>query len=126
MSAGYTCKDVILDGDQQAVAASATAQPVSAVFHIFEGDSLHFRADAVVSAVAGTVDFILQHSCDGQNWDNVKTFALTATGRIGCTLLVEVAADQTVLPLRPLGRFVATTGVGESLTLDAILLTRRI
>lgn len=125
---GYTTKNVLKELTAQSVAANASAQLVSAdQIHVFAEDSLHFRVDVAISAivVATGISLILQHSYNGSDWDNAKTVALTTTGRKALTMLVEVAADQAILPLRPLCRLVVTTGAGDSVTISGVYITRR-
>jgi len=123
---GYVPVRVIKDNAAQTLGASTT-EVVSGPIRITAEDSLHFLAIFKVSAVVGSVDITLEHSIDGSTWDPIaKTETITGTGRTEFKLMAEVATDQPSLPLRPIARFKLTTIGGESITLDDLIVARRI
>lgn len=125
--AGYTYKSVLLDGTAQAVAESATDQVISEVFRITAADSLNIVFDIKASAVTGTVTLKLQDSVDGQNWYDKKTVDVSATTKTTLKLTqVDSTNDAAHLPLRCLGRLVATTAGGEDITISELRKTERL
>lgn len=105
------------------VGASATKSPVSKNIMVSYCDALNGVVDISVSAatVADSVDLVLQDSMDGTTWNDVITTAVTDTGTVTMRWNVQTTADQAFLPMRPQVRIVATTGVGDSITVDSIL-----
>jgi len=49
-----------------------------------------------------------------------KTVAITGNGIAYIKLNVNIAADQTHLPLLSIGELVVTTGAGSAVTIDAV------
>lgn len=124
---GYVPVRVIKASSPVSIAASTT-EIVSDPIRITAEDSLNFLATFVTSAVTGTIDIVMEHSVNGSDWDAVPHPAatITATGRKDFRLNIQATADQPALPLRPLARFKLTTAGGESITLDDLIVSRRI
>lgn len=126
---GYVMKGKVLAGAAVSVGASQSNSVVSELIQISEADSLHFRADFLVSAVSGTIAAKLQTSDtpgDSNSWVDAKSVNITGTGRTAYTLLAEVSGDQQYLPLKTFARFVVTTDGGESITIDQIEVKSRL
>jgi hypothetical protein len=73
------------------------------------------------TAAGGAVDLKLQTAVNGNSWTDVKATTLTGVGVAYIRLLAEAAADQAVMPLLSKCRIVATTGVGESIVVNSLL-----
>jgi len=121
---GYYPVEQILGNSPVTVGASQTLAQVSNEFRINPEGSLHFRIDVEVSAatVATGISLILQTTSgnDAASWVTAKSTTVTTTGLVSQSYVVEVAADQTYLPLRPKGKLLCTTGAGDSVTLSSI------
>jgi hypothetical protein len=122
MSSGHTSKNRVKAGTAQAVGASATKQVVSDVFRIENNSRKEFRADATAASTTSSsgITLILQTSHDGSTWVDGKSTTISGDGNITVNYLPNVAGDQAYLPLRPLGRFVVTTGSGDAVTISAL------
>lgn len=123
--AGYSSKTLMPVGTTSiAVAASQTNLQVGKDF-IMSADMLAtgftFAALVSTSTIAAAANLKLQTriSADAA-WRDSKTVSIT-TGASNttfyCSLLDTVAGDQTLLPLLPQARIVATTGIGDSFTI---------
>lgn len=91
-------------------------------FPITAGGATHFVAKIVASGVTvvGTVTAKLQTAI-GDDWQDSKTVAISANGIFYIKLNVEVAGDQTFLPLLNKGRIVVTTtNAGDAYTVDSV------
>jgi hypothetical protein len=104
------------------IAASQTEAPISGEFRVTAGGA----HEAMVIVIAGTaaggaVDLKLQTAVNGNAWTDVKATTLTGAGVAYIRLLAEAAADQAVMPLLSKCRVVATTGGGESIVVDSLL-----
>ena len=99
--------------------ASETDTPISEEFKITAGGSMNLRIAVEATSITGTLTLKLQDSVGGSSgWRNLKTFTISGSGaanRAYLSLNIEVAADQTYLPLLSKARVVASTGVGEAL-----------
>jgi hypothetical protein len=130
---GYRPYEKLLSGKPQVVGASATKQIVSEEFAITSGGALHLRIDvAALSVTAGAgITYTLQHSSGVDQlgveyWLDAKSASITADGVVSLTFLVELAADQTYLPLCPKGRIVVTTGAGSAVTINSVRVVEEI
>lgn len=117
---GWSAKDVT-SAPGQVVGASQTNLPISVEFPITAGGALHFvlALDVTAVTVATAITAKLQTAI-GSTWQDSKTVSVTADGRFYIKLNVEVAGDQTFLPLLNKGRLVLTTGAGDTATISAI------
>jgi hypothetical protein len=97
------------------LSASAANEVLSKPFKVSAEDARGLTIDFFCVGVGGTVTAKLQTSHDGSTWVTANTATLTGTGTVTLKLLDTVTADQTHLPLRPIGRIVydATTGSGS-------------
>jgi hypothetical protein len=102
------------------VAASQTDAPVTKPFTITAPGAKHLIVCLTASAVTGTVDVKLQTSVGDTSWVDSKATTIAAAGRCYIKLAIEIAADQTYLPLLSRGRVVVTTGVGEDITISNV------
>lgn len=118
MSNGWFSDEHVLAGGK-AVAASLTAEPVSDEFRITAEGSCRIAVAVVASAVTGTVDLILQTNYSGE-WVTSKATTIAAAGTAYIKMLSEASADQAALPLGVKCRVVATTGVGEAITVSSV------
>jgi len=119
--------DEVVRTDVNVVVAAQTNLAVSKEFRISGQGSVKFRVDLVADAVtvgAGITAKLQTTSGvdkDGnEDWVDAKTTAVTAAGSFSISLLAQLAADQTYLPLRPKGRVVVTTGAGSAVTFESI------
>lgn len=108
-------------GNVSAVAASQTDLAITKEFNITAGGSknivIAIKASAVTVAAAITAK--LQTGVDGEYFDS-KTVSITGNGTFFIKLNIEVAGDQTYLPLLSTGRVVVTTGLGDAVTIDKV------
>lgn len=124
----HSAKSVLLNNASQAVTASQTNSVLSEVFSLSEADARQLVVDFNVSAitVVAAVTAKLQDSQDGTNWFDKKTLALTATGWKTIKITdADATNDAQWLPLRHQARLVVTTGVGDSVTVDAVIRSTR-
>lgn len=106
----------------QAISGVVTNQVVSRPYPITAGGSLHHVIKVVASGVTvvGSVTAKLQTAI-GSDWVDSKTVAITADGNFYIKLNVEVAGDQTYLPLLNQGRVViTTTNAGDAVTISDV------
>lgn len=123
MPGGYAPENVVLSTSSPAAyGASLTNQVVSKEFRISPGGSCRLVLALDTSAVTAGAGITakLQTAVDDFTWVDSKTVAVTATGDFYIKLAIEIAADQTFLPLLAKGRVVVTTGAGSAVTFDAI------
>jgi hypothetical protein len=72
------------------------------------------------ATVVGTVTVKLQ-SAIGSDWVDMKSTTIASAGSVYLRLNIEVAGDQSVLPMLAKGRVVlTTTNAGDSITLSGI------
>jgi len=116
--------DATLNDASYAVPASSTKVAVSENVRLCHLDSpLVVEATVAPAAtVAAGINLILQKSNDGTTWTDLKTSAVANafTGIKTQTYFVELAADQTHYPLFQWVRLVATTGVGDAMTVTKV------
>ena len=123
MSRNWISKEVVLNGTNQAVAASQTDQVVSEVFRV--GDPRYIVVDVTAASVTVTnaITVKLQDS-DGSDVWHVKgtqgSASITGNGTVTIKLMIENADDQAQLPLRPLIRVGVTTGVDDAATITKV------
>lgn len=104
------------------VSGVATNQVVSKAYPITANGALHHVVKLVASGVTvvGTITAKLQTAI-GNDWVDSKTVAINANGNFYIKLNVEVAGDQTFLPLLNQGRIViTTTNAGDAATIAEI------
>jgi hypothetical protein len=117
---GYASSDRVLSGGIS-VGASETNKVVSQEFPITRAGSLNLviaiktSSTTVTNAITAKLQTGLQ-----ANWEDAKTVSITGDDWFFIKLNVEVAGDQTYLPLLPQGRLVVTTGADDAVTFDAI------
>lgn len=103
-----------------------TGNAAQEAFSIPGAMATNWRCDITISAatVATGINLKLQtRFSSDQAWQDSSGNISVANGFTGTksiNLNVQVTADQTYLPLRPQGRVVAVTGVGDSLTATAV------
>ena len=131
MSNGFFAQDILLASAGVTQGASITAGVISKEFHITAQGALNLRVDLIADAVtvAAGITWKLQTSSgideDGaQDWIDFgapTTVAIAADGSTSLALNVQdVTNDEAYLPLRPLGRIVLTTGVGDTATIERL------
>lgn len=79
---------------------------------------------ATTVATGVTLKLQTRFSAD-QSWQDSSSTVSVANGFTGTKtirLLDTVSADQAYLPLRPLGRVVAVTGAGDSITVTSVII----
>ena len=109
------------------IGASETETPIAEFSSDFQS-SLNFRADVVASSVtaAAGITLKLQHRAVSGDYEDLATanssVAITAAGTVSIVLHVQRAADQADLPLRKSCRLVVTTGAGDAVTIDKVIL----
>lgn len=104
------------------IAGVVTNQAVSEEYAISAGGALHHVVKLTVTGVTvvGAITAKLQTAIGG-DWQDSKTVSITAAGAFYIKLNVEVAGDQTFLPLLGRGRLViTTTNAGDAVSIDAI------
>lgn len=122
---GYTPRDVAI-GPSTVIGASLTNQVISLEYPITAEGSLHHIVAIDASAVTvGTAITAKLQTAIGSTYVDSKTVAISGNGRFYIKLLVEVAGDQTFLPLFSKGRIVLTTGAGDTATITDINILQR-
>ncbi len=112
------------------VGASETDLPIAEFSCDFES-ALNFRADVVCSSVTAFTGITvkLQHRAVEGAYANLSSangsVAVTGNGTFSIVLHVQRAADQADLPLRKQCRLVVTTGAGDAVTFDNIIIQQR-
>lgn len=115
---GWAPKSV---GIVQAVTANQTNLAISREFPITASGSRNLVVAIKTSAttVAAAITAKLQTAVNGTYQDS-KTVSVTGNGYFFIKLNVEVAGDQTYLPLLNSGKVVITTGAGDAVTIDSV------
>lgn len=112
------------------VGASETDLPITNFSADFES-ALNFRADIVCSSVtvAAGITAKLQHRTSGSSYEDLNSanasVSITGDGVFSIVLHVQRAADQADLPLRQQCRIVMTTGLGDAVTIDKVVIQQR-
>jgi hypothetical protein len=120
-------RNVLLNGEPQAVPASATAQVISNVFEIAEEDTLNFAFQVTVVSVTGTAGYVLvQHSLDGTNFVNAdgtnqKITISSGAGNYQLSVGQTNSTYNAKLPMFRYLRFVATTTSSDHWTVTNLL-----
>jgi len=109
------------------IGASATNSVVSRTFPITARGALHLvlAVDTSSTTVATGITAKLQTAI-GDTWVDSKTATISGDGRFYIKLNVEVAGDQTYLPLLSQGRVVVSTGAGDAVTIDKVWLIQEL
>jgi hypothetical protein len=104
--------------------ASQTRADISKEIEVGFRDALNGYVDIHVSAITnstGTIVFNLEDCSDGSTWTVVKSSAaVTTTGQKTIRWNVQNSTDQAYLPLRGRVKITATTGAGDSVTVDSV------
>lgn len=118
MANGWSALEV---SKPQTIGASATNTAVTKEYPITAGGSIHhvIAIDVTTVTVAAGITAKLQTAIN-DIWVDSKTAAITVAGRVYIKLNVEVAGDQTYLPLLNKGRVVISTGAGDAVTVTAV------
>lgn len=119
MANGWAANEVAITG--KVVGASETNTPVTREYPITAGGALnHVLVIDATAVTVGTGITAKLQTAVGSTWQDAKTVAITATGRFYIKLNIEVAGDQTYLPLLNKGRLVITSGSGDTVTISAV------
>lgn len=124
---GFSTKDKLLAGTAQTVGASQTALAVSAPFIIRDPlAALTIDIHVTATTVAAGVTLLLQVQLPDGTWTSLKstTVANAFTGIKTQTYNPLLSTDQAQYPLRPMAQVVATTGAGDSITVDHVYVTQ--
>lgn len=106
-----------------------TAKPISKVETVTPEGALHMLIDVRVTGVTqvGTITIAHQDSYDDfvNSVNTKKTIAVTANGIYTIKYAIEIAADQTYLPLRHQHRLVITsTNAGDAATIAEVMISQ--
>lgn len=114
----WSAKDIALG---TAIAGVVTAQAVTQVAPVTSSGSLNgvIKLTAASINVAGTITATVQTAV-GSDWVLVKAVVIPSTAPVYVKWSIEVAADQSLLPLLSSIRVVITTTAGG----DAITLSK--
>lgn len=116
---GWSAQDYALGST--VVGASASNSPVTKEFPITAGGALNMVIAIDASAVTvGTGITAKLQTAIGSTWQDSKTVAIAANGRVYIKLNIEVAGDQTFLPSLNKGRVVITSGAGDTATVASV------
>jgi hypothetical protein len=118
------------------VGASQTALQISKVFPISVLDSECITVDFIYSAATAATGITAKlQSCPNykegsaaNQWIDHDTVAITSASSATLKTIdlnMKISGDQSKLPLRPNARIVITTGSGDSVTFDSIIVSRR-
>lgn len=123
----YQSLEVLYKGQQQVVGESKTDAPLSGPNPIQISDPLNVIVDIVVSAIVVAVGVTakLQTQAGDGAWQDSKTLALTTTGTKTIKITQADADDAAYLPIRPKMRVVVTTGAGDAVTVDSVIVSKR-
>jgi hypothetical protein len=115
---GWSANDYALSTTVSGVQTNAV---VSKEFPISAGGALNMAIKlAATATVVGSITAKLQTAI-GDDWVDAKTVAISATGNFYLKLNIEVAGDQTYLPLLNKGRLVVSnTNAGDSVSFSSI------
>lgn len=104
------------------VGASATDSPISKTFTITSGGSTSMVVAVKASGVTvgAGITAKLRTGIGNNTAVDSKTVSITANGIALIKLNINIAADQTHLPLLSIGEVVLTTGAGSAATIDAV------
>lgn len=97
-------------------------QVATVVYPITAGGSLNkvIKIKASSVTVVGSITAKLQTAISN-DWVDSKTVTISANGDFYIKLNIEVAGDQTFLPLLNAGRVVVTTtNAGDAVTIDSV------
>lgn len=117
---GWAPKNVELQ--RPAISGVVTNSPITVEFPIYSGGALNMvlKIKAAGVTVVGAITAKLQTAL-GADWVDSKTVSVTATGDFYIKLNIEVAADQTFLPLLSRGRVVVTTtNAGDAMGITSV------
>lgn len=117
---GWAPKNVEITG--AAVSGVIANSPISVEFPITAGGSKNMVIKLKVSGVTvvGSITAKLQTAL-GSDWVDSKTVAVSADGNFYIKLNIEVAGDQTFLPLLARGRVVlTTTNAGDAASVTSV------
>ena len=105
----------ILGGANVVIGASETDTVVSEEFNVSSEGSLNLRVDikSTAAVVAAGINLKLQYGLPDGSFADVKTVAVTIAGVNTITMNIEVAGDQSFLPLRKICRVVVSSGAGD-------------
>lgn len=121
----YTSRNFLLEADIE-VPESVTNQVLTRTFRITPYMARTFRATIYVAAATSTNEILakLQTRISADlPWVDAKTVEITTTASpalFQITLLAEVTADQTHLPLAPDAQIVITTGADDTATITSV------
>lgn len=121
MSGGWSTRNAIVS-PSVAIAGVVTNRVVSVEYPVTAGGALHkvIKLAASGVTVVGGITAKLQTAISN-DWVDSKTVSITADGNFYIKLNVEVAGDQTYLPLLNKARVViTTTNAGDQVTLSAV------
>lgn len=127
MNDGYTTKNYLLYGQNQACVASST-KIVSTEIPVTSGASLAFLAYLSFSGVteAAGITVKVEHSPVAGVWIEIPEQFDVANGQCVIRLLAQDPATVEFTPLFPVVRLSVVTGVGDSCTVTGVHVTRRL
>ena len=112
--AGYSTRNVLRNEQAQTVGANQTNQAITKIFNMSSGVTVGTGITAKLQhAYKKTVAF----------QDISPAVQVSVTGDGNFELEFDVTEDNAK-PLWPLGRIVITTGAGDSVTVDGVVITR--
>lgn len=119
MGNGWSASDYSLD---KSLSGVVTDSPVSREFPLSAGGALNNACKIVASGVTvvGSITAKFQ-SALGSDWVDAKTVTISGNGNFYIKHNIEVAGDQTHLPLLNRARVViTTTNAGDAVTIDEV------
>lgn len=128
--AGYSTREFLLGGASIAVGASATDTVVSVPFAMSAYDSYDFvvRIKTSATTVTTAITANVQEQWQGAAWEDVGNRAqvsITGNGWFEIQMTRDDANDLAQLPTAPKCRVVVSTGTGDAVTIDSIIVSRR-
>lgn len=96
-------------------------------FSLSYESSLNLRVDLLASSVTSSTGITakLQHRTTGGAYEDLATsnssVAIAADGTHSITLHIQRSGDQADMPLRKACRLVMTTGAGDAVTIDDVI-----
>lgn len=108
------------------VVAETTKQVISKPVRIHDPNVLAVEVSFATGAtVADAASIMIQDSMDNVTWHDRKSASVSnAADSVLITIDSFVAGDATYIPLLPMIRVVASTGTGDSLEIEKVMIAR--
>ncbi len=123
----YQSTNMLLHKEPQEIVASETARQISSIIEI--NDPNNIVVDVIMEdlVVADEVEITLQTQANEGPWVDCKSVTPANASTIATITVTQVGdVDEAVTPMRPKARVVCTTGTGDSVTVTAVYVSRKL